>query len=199
MIKLKLPNIKRINIDNITDSDSELNSFLLNWTPNQFELFAMNIISIKLKGIKADFYLEALCKVLKAVTKEIYIRCMDFSPSDFEQIVKASFNSERLIFRYCDIHCSTVLNFDTASKYNIKFLSFDYWGDGSLRKSDFKSDSSAFEYIIDAISKSGLKESLQILDIRGCNLDKIEVQKLLSKHGIDNILIIESGTEPLAS
>ena len=147
-IKLKLPNIKRIRIDNISDSDTDLNSFLLNWTPDQLELFAMNINSINPSRVKADFYIEALCKTLKSVTKEVYIRWMNLTSSDFEQIIKASSNSERLVFRYNEIQCATVLNFVTTSKYNIKFLSFDYWGDPSLKKSEFNSDPSTFKHII---------------------------------------------------
>ena len=195
--KLRLPDIKRIKIDKITDGDVDLNSFLGNWTPDRLQLFWLNYSSIRSGGIKANFYIEALCKTLKAVSSEVYIRCLKLAASDLEQIVKASSNSERLVIRYCDVSCSTALDFTIIDKYNTKFLSFDSWaGDGSNRESDFKSSPALFENIVEAIAKSGLKDSLQTLDINSCGLDKAAVQGLFNKHGMGAVSVVLTGAEP---
>ena len=148
-------------------------------------------------GVKADFYIEALCKTLKAVTSEIYIEWLKLTTSDLEQIIKASSVSERLVIRFSNVSCSAALDFATADKYKTKFLSFFCWGSGSHRKSDFISVPASFENIVEAMAKSGLKDSLQTLDIRCCGLDKTTVQGLLSKHGMGAVLVVETGADPM--
>ena len=156
----------------------------------------MNRNAIGDAGIKADFYIESLCKMLKAVSSEAYIRCLKLTASNLEQVVKASSNSERLVIRYCDVSCSVALDFTTINKYKTKFLSFYSWGYDSNRNSDFKSAPASFENIVEAMAKSGLKDSLQTLDINSCGLDKTLVQGLLRKHGMGAVSVVETGTEP---
>ena len=157
----------------------------------------MNYSLIENKGIKADFYSEGLCKTLKAVTGEVFIMCLNLSASNLEQIVKASSNSKRLVIRYSDVSCSAALDFTTTDKYKIKFLSFLNWGVDSNRKSDFKSAPASFENIVEAMAKSGLKDSLNTLDIKGCGLNKTAVQGLLSKHGMGAASVVETGADPM--
>ena len=188
--KLRLPDIVRIRIDKIADGDTDLNSFLSNWTLDRLQLFWLNFNRIGDIGVKADFYIEALCKTLKAVTNEVYISCFELTACNLEQIVKASANSERLIIYYCDVSCSVALDFSTSQKYKTKFLSFTNCGN-SNRKSDFKSNLSAFENIVEAISRSGLKDSLQTMDIRFWELDKVGVQGLFTKHGMKDVSVVD--------
>ena len=194
--KLRLPDIKRIKIDKITDGDVDLNSFLGNWTPDRLQLFWLNNSYIESTGVKADFYIEALRKMLKVVSIEVYIRCLILTASDLEQIVKASANSERLVIRFSDVSCSAALDFSTKDKYKTKFLSFYNWG-SSGKKYDLKSAPALFENIVEAMAKSELKDSLQTLDIGGCGLDKTAVQGLLSKHGMGAVSVVETGAEPM--
>ena len=183
-------------INKITDGDADLNSFLGNWTPDQLQLFWLNHSYVGEAGVKVDFYIEALCKTLKTVTSEVYIEWLKLTASDLDQIVKASSSSERLVIRYSDINCSSTLDFVTADKYKTKFLSLYNWA-GSDRKSDFKSAPASFENIVEAMAKSGLKDSLQTLDIKGCGLDKTTVQGLLSKHGMGAVSVVETCPEPM--
>ena len=194
--KFRIPNIRRIRIDNITDDDTDLNSFLSNWVPDRFELFWLNNNHMNETSVKADFYMNTLCKTLKWVSKEVFIQCLKLTTSDLEQVFKASSNSERLVIRFCDVSCSTALDFVTTDKYNIKILSFCNWC-GPKRKSDFESNPISFENIVEAIGKSGLKDSLQTLDIKGCWLDKTVVQGLLSKHGMGAVIVVKTGWDPM--
>ena len=75
-------------------------------------------------------------------------------------------------------------------------MSFTNWGNSS-RNSDFKTNPSLFENIVEAISKSGLKDSLQTLDIQSCGLDKEKVKELIIAHGMSNASIVEDGPEPM--
>ena len=122
--KLRLPSIKRIKIDKVTASDSELNSFLQNWTPEQLELFWMNRNIVRNEEVKAEFYLDSLWKMLQTVSKEVYLWGILLNTSAFEQVVKSASNSERLVLRWCEISCSSALDFSTSSQYNINFFEF---------------------------------------------------------------------------
>ena len=123
--------------------------------------------------------MNSLLKAISNASKEVWINWFDISPGDLQQIIKASYRTERLIFCQCNIYLSHPLDFSICSKYNIKFLSFYYCGD-SERTSDFLIDPACFESIIEAIAKSGLRFSLEKLDIYWC-LDKSIVQEMFKK------------------
>ena len=136
--------------------------------------------------------MRSLPKFVNATTKEVYLRCLEFSEAELEQIVRASCNAERLIFEGCDIHCSTKLDFGFALKYKTKILNFQDWGNTSnlYEKSDWKSFPPCFYNIIDAISNSGLRFSLQTISIdKNPTLSAENVQKWLKKKGMPHISV----------
>ena len=193
---MRLPNIKRLVIKKISESNSDLASFLSNSFPNKLDLFWMNHPYISDVGIKIDFYIDSLCEAIKGVSKEIYIVNLIVGEKDLEKIIKSSCNWERLVIRYSDIHCSSALDFSTDSDYKTKYLSFCNWGNSS-KKSSWKTDSSLFENIVEGIWKSGLKLSLRTVDIQGCKLDKSKVQEMFTKHGTTNVSVVEDGKDPI--
>ena len=195
---MRLPNIKRLVINKISDSNSDLASFLSNSVPNKLDLFWMNHPYISdSTPTKIDFYIESLCEAIKGVSKEIYFENLIVGEEDLEKIVKSSCNWERLVIRYSDILCSSALDFSTDSDYKTKSLSFYNWGCDSDRKSSWKTDFSLFENIVEGIGKSGLKQSLQTVDIKGCKLDKSKVQEMFTKHGMTNVSVVEDGKGPM--
>ena len=121
---LKLPNIRKIRIDCISDGNKELNSFFQNWVPSKLDLLSVNYWSNTLSGIKMDFYIDSISKIIKSVEKEIYLTCFEIKEPELEQIIKSASNWERLILCCCDIHCSKKLDFGVYEKCKIKFLSF---------------------------------------------------------------------------
>ena len=194
---MKLPNFKRLVINNILENDSDLASFLSNSVPNKLDLFWLNNTYISDEiSIKIDFYIDSLWEAIKGVSKEIYIENLEVGEKDLEKIIKASCNWERLVIRWSDILCSSALDFSTDSDYKTKSLSFYNWGN-SDRKSSWLTDSSLFENIVEGIGKSGLKDSLQTVDIEGCGLDKSKVQEMFTKHGMTNVSVVEDGEYPM--
>ena len=190
--KLRLPNIRKINIYKISDGNKELNSFFQNWVPSKIDLLWVNYPFITHTGIKMDFYIDSISKAIKSVQKEVYLRCFEIEESELEQIIKSASNWERLIFDYCDIHCSKKLDFSVSGKYNIKFLNFTYCGStgSKYRKTDWKSTPSCFKNIVEAIFKSGLKDSLQEVDILyNETLDKAEVEAMFNELGMSHIFV----------
>ena len=187
-------------INKISDSNSDLASFLSNSVPNKLYLFWMNRSFISdTNPTKIDFYIDSLWEAIKGVSKEIYISNLKVGEKDLEKIVKSSCKWERLVIRFSVILCSSALDFTTDSEYKTKSLSFYNWGRGrgSDRISTWKTDSSQFENIVEGIIKSGLKLSLQTVDIYGCELDKSKVQEMFTKHGMTNVSVVEDGKEPM--
>ena len=118
--KALIPQLKRIRISNLNDSDSNLNLFLSNWVPQNLTYLAINYLSIDfIKTTKMSFYLNSLTTCLKKVTKEIFLNLFSMDESDLETVVKASCNSERLVLYYWDLKWSRPMDFKCSSTYKI--------------------------------------------------------------------------------
>ena len=196
---LKLPDIKRIKIDSVSDSDADLSCFLSNCTPNQLKYLCINDSTTAKTLINSKIDINSLSKAVAAVTKEIYIRLYEFSAADLQQFVRAACNTERIIIQRCSIHCSSALDFGPKLKYNTNFLSFQYWGvtDHTELTTDWKTDPSCFSHIVDAIGSSGLRHSLTKLSIRNNpTLDKAKVQDMLNVKGMAHISVVEEKPDP---
>ena len=197
--KLRLPNIRKIQIDQISDANKELNSFFQNWVPSKIDLLSVNYPKNTDTGIKMNFYIDSISKSIKSASKEIFLNCFEIKETELEQIIKSSSNWERLILCYSDIHCSKKLDFGVSDKYKIKFLSFYQCGyKKSSRKTDWISTPSCFKNIVEAISKSGLRDSLEEVDI-GWNdtLKKDEVQAMFNELGMSHISVVIKGSGPM--
>ena len=197
--KLRLPNIRKIRIDYISDGDKELNSFLQNWVPSKIDLLWVNYPSNTPTGIKMGFYIDSISKAIKSVSKEIYLECFEIKEAELEQIIKSSSNWERLIIRFSDIHCSEKLDFGVSDKYKTKFLSFAFCGyTNSHRKSDWIATPSCFKNIVEAISKSRLRDSLEKVDIyKNQTLKKDEVQAMFNELEMSHISVVEKDPGPI--
>ena len=198
--KLRLPNIRKIQIDNISDGNKELNSFFQNWVPSKLDLLSVNYPYNANTGIKMDFYIDSISKAIKSVEKETFLYCFEIKEPELEQIIKSASNWERLILRYSDIHCSKKLDFSVSAKYKINFLSFYNCGDTSFkdRKSDWITTPSCFKNIVEAISKSGLKDSLEEVAMKGnTTLKKDEVQAMFNELGMSHVSVVEEGPDPM--
>ena len=118
--KALIPQLKRIRISCLNDSDSNLNLFLSNWVPQNLTYLAINYPSIDWNNpTKMSFYLSSLTTCLKKVTKEIYLQKFEMDESDLETILKASCNSERLVLYGWDLKWSRQMDFKCSSTYKI--------------------------------------------------------------------------------
>ena len=190
---LKLPDIMRIKIDFVSDSNLNLSNFLSNCTSNQLEFLCINHFTTADTLIKSKINIDSLSKAVSAVKREVYIRMYEFSAADLQQFVRAACKAERIIIQRCSVRCSSALDFGSELKYNTNFLSFQCWGETSHKelKTDWMSDPSSFSHIVDAIGNSGLRHSLTKLCIAFNNtLDKTEVQEMLNEKGMAHISVV---------
>ena len=195
--KLRLPDIKRIEVNNISDSDTDLVNSFLNSTPDRLKILCIDHDSPGGTPVKYKLDINSLSKAVAAVTKEVYISCFEFSAADLQQLIRAACNAERIVFYLWSVHCSSALDFGATIEYKTNYLGFDYWGSTSDRDliTDWKADPSCFNYIVDAIGNSGLKSSLTKLNI--CDnktLKKQKVQELLNENGMGHIEVVEENS-----
>ena len=117
--KAQIPKLKRIWITHLKDSDSNLNLFLSNWVPQNLTYLSISCPFIDWYTTKMSFYSSSLSTCLKKVTKEIFLQLFEMDESDLEAVVKASYNSERLVLRWCNLKWSRAMNFKCSSTYKI--------------------------------------------------------------------------------
>ena len=134
------------------------------------------------------YYLRSFVKAISVVSQKVLFSYFEFSEEELEEIVKASANSKELCLFMCCIHCTNALDFSTQHHYSTEILDFACWGLNG-RNSDWLSDPSLFENIVEAISKCGLRNSLHTVKIRGCELEQSQVKEMFRKYGINNISV----------
>ena len=194
-----MPDIKRIKIDYVSDSDADLSNFFANCTPNQLKFLCINYATFTDTLIDSKIDINSLSKAVSAVTKEFYIRLYEFSTADLRQLVRAACNSERIIIHRCSVHCTSALDFGSELKFNTNFLSFQCWGSNFYKEltTEWMSEPSCFSHIVDAIGNCGLRHSLTKLSISwNDTLDKIRVQKLLNEKEMTHISVVEEYQAP---
>ena len=194
--------MKRIKIDKVSEEEKGLDNFLAFSSSIRLKMFWINYASISDKPIKAKFYINSLSKAVSSVTKEVFIRLFEFSERDLEQFIKAACNAERVVLHLCSIHCSKVLDFGEKMKYKTKFLNFQWWGNTEWNEltTDWISNPSAFLNIVDAISNSGLRDSLTKISISwNQSLGKDEIQKLFNARNMQHISIVLENSQPLTA
>ena len=196
-----MPDLKGIQIERISDNDKCLNRFLQECTPSSISLLSINWYRNNEIAIKSSYYINSLWKVAATTANEIFFYCIDFSAEDLQTVIKAARNTERIVFSFCCIHCSSCLDFGVDQSYNTKFLSFQHWGrtDYKERTTDWINNPSCFENIVNAICSSGMKASLQKVSIyRNNTLNKSNLQELFNAKGIFHISIVEEGSNPIS-
>ena len=185
--------MERIYLDNLEEGDREAKYFLENLFPNKIKNIYIYSKAINNKGIKVDNYLDSISNAIKSALDFVEIYYFEINEEGLEKIVKSAFNSTSLLLNCCGIHYSKNLDFTVEEKYRINRIDFSGCGNTQFAeiKTDWKTDPSSFENIVKAISKCGLKYSLEQVNI-GANqtLKKDETQLLFNKHGMPHINVI---------
>ena len=156
--------------------------------------FQLTIIKTLPQELKWISTLNQFQKQSSQWKKEIFLNCFEIKEAELEQIFKCASNWERLILRFNDIHCLKKLDFGRSNKCKTKFLSFRSCGNTNYkeRKTDWITTPSCFKNIVEAISKSLLKNSLEEVDIEyNQTLKKEEVQAMFNELGMSHISVVE--------
>ncbi|CAI2386917.1 unnamed protein product [Moneuplotes crassus] len=194
---IKLPDIKKIQIQYLTSETlGKVNTFLKNSSPDSLELLCVN------KGgdttcRDGSTIMSGLLDCGRNVTKEIYLRELEFSSENLEKVVKISSQTERLVFRRCKTHTKDNMDFNITDKeYKMNFLSFNCNKHTEVTH-NWDSNPHLFEYIIKAISHCSLKTSLKTLNINYSLITSSTVESQLSTYSLNSSISVTTD-EPSA-
>ena len=119
-------------------------------------------------------YMEALTSVISRTVTRVGFYYPRLNYDEFSELVIASKHVEILIFKGLTFENNGTINFGINHKYSIKQFSLQWTGDASY--SDWKSDKTAFNCIVDQIKNSGMDQELQKFIIYRCNVNADEVK-----------------------
>ena len=112
-----------------------------------------------------------------------------FSKLNFEQTVKASAKSQRIVFCAWIFDSNTDFNF-IGPAYTTSYLSLRYVGNKS--KNSWKTHPERLKRIVKAISECSLKDSLNTIDVCGWDVEVAEVEKMLEEFALKHkIKVVE--------
>lgn len=194
-----LGDLSKFSISNIPNHDEFFKNFLGHTGITNLDSFVFNYAHHEGdKGrINIAYYMKELKEILQNVQKEVFIGSSTISDSDLNQIVTSSSNSERLILSNSKIITSDNLDFSIPGAYKTKYLSFlKPWND-EWSNMEWDVYPERFEKIIKAIANSGLRHSLEKINIRGYKISIHEVEIMLAKHGLSHIKIIQEWNDPI--
>jgi hypothetical protein len=167
------------------DSDASVRDFLDSCLPDSLQSLTINYGTRT--RIKASFYLPSIQTSFKKTTKENYIRWFVCSKEEFEEIVKASHNTDRLVMWALKVDSEQEFDFG-GPDYKTSFLSLKYCGNSN--NNSWGSHEHRFENIVKGIKNCGLKDSLKTIDVYECEIGKAKASEILSKHGLGAITVV---------
>ena len=116
----------------------------------------------------------------------MHLNKFKFSKEGFENIVRASSNSNWVEFSICQIDLSSDIDF-SGPEYKTSYLSL--WWIGNQAENDWKNHPDRLKRVLKAISMCSLKDSLKTMNIRNSGFDIKTVEDMLTEFKLGNIKI----------
>ena len=108
--------------------------------------------------------------------------------------MKASANSDRIVFLGCQVDLSSDIDF-SGPEYRTTYLSFMQTGDRKVN--DWKNHPERLKRVIKAISECSLKNSLKTLNVCDSDVAVKTVEEMLKEFKLDGIQVIEDYIQSL--
>jgi len=181
--KVKLPNIRKLKIDNIGENDEQIKQLFIHCFPDKLELFGFN--ENHNSRLNLNNYIDGLCHLLPTVTTQIFFYWWEVKDSSvFGRLVSASHNASSLVLRCSELALDQQCIFADIP-YNIKTLSFGYKRSGDECK--WASNPKRFENIVKSIADSPLKDSLTDIQINDSCIKVDKASEYLNDNGCSHI------------
>ena len=91
--------------------------FLTNCIPQNLDYLCLNYDRSNDTAIKMNYYIGSLASAMKKVTKEIVFSWFELNINELEEIIKAGYNSERVVIHYSNLKCSSAIDFAASNAY----------------------------------------------------------------------------------
>ena len=160
----------------LTDTNSK--KYLRNGL-NRFQNWAYNNFSFIWKDEhlgRINYFLNNIAKILSKTLKRIKLSNLFFSRKEIRAIFNCSLGWEKLILYNCRLPGE---EFDIDYKGKSKLEELSLWGTGNQHRSNWGQHPEKFRNLIKSISRSPLKDSLNLLIIFEWKISKEEWECVL--------------------
>ena len=135
---------------------------------------------------KIKDFIPDLSRILPKIPMKLVFSNFSFSSRDFQHFINSSFGWKEIHIHNCQLLFDEI-TFSNNKKCKIKELIL--FGCGHPLKSNWKDNPLRFKNLIKAISKSGIKNSIEVIIIDGSYPTKEELRTILVSFGIENIKV----------
>ena len=145
--------------------------------------FTFNLTpTIRLKSSK---YIKELKLAASNTSQEFFVNCINFSVSDFWELVVSAKNVKKLCIQNSKIPLDSKFEFSQQlDVWDINY--FDMYGCGDASNSDWTSNPQRLDNLLEAISKwVPFKNSLKTFYIKNCGISKEKVEEISKKYGLN--------------
>ena len=178
-----MPQLNKITLNSVPVDWEEVRSFLSK------SISKINVLRFNRDWkieLSASKYLESL-KVASIKTSDWFVvDKTNFSPDEFWELVCAAKGTKELHFQYDIIPLDEQVDF--GSMEGSKVEQFGFHNSGGSSYSNWNAHPMRFENLVASVAKSqGLKNSLKILRIYGCEVTKEKAQEVLNKYNLKSV------------
>ena len=123
MLRVKLPEITRLKIDYLSKWE-EIKNFMRYCFPYKMRFFTLNSESIEV--LNMEEYVDSMQGLLESVTEEVFLLMSHMKSTNvINKIVKACSQTERVIFRSCEMFADEPCDFSSGKiRTSYNFLRF---------------------------------------------------------------------------
>ncbi|CAI2364537.1 unnamed protein product [Moneuplotes crassus] len=133
------------------------------------------------KGLDISEYVPCLANVARRIEKNLWLFYFSVSTEDLNEIMRSvSHINDGLSFRYGNLNLNDFLDFG-FEEYKIRYL--------SLRNCNINESSYSFGLLCNAISESGLKDSLKEIRIHGSSFGNEDPSSTLKNYKLSHITL----------
>ena len=179
--------IVRINVYSLDEDNQPLQNMLKSSIKHNIKGLALNLEALETVSefkLNLSNYLESILSVLPLITDHIDLNYFNITGMDLEDTLK---NSKHIINEISFAGSDIILNYEPnfgTEEFKLENLNLDECTISSLH-----GDQLGIKHLMNAISKSGLSESLKKIDRWKCNIPSETFQEILKENKISKIWI----------
>lgn len=179
----KFQNYKDLSIENVWDDEATVKTvvdFLITSTPEHIEQFSF--VCDQYSNGKLNVYSEGLHVLLPAITHSIKLYGFKIDEETFKSVIEGSRNATELSILDCQINISKEFELNPDLEYRTEVL---YLHGSCKKESGHYLNPNKLPIFVEALSKTGLKNSIKKVRVLNHQFQQDEVQKVFADFGMD--------------
>ena len=172
----KLPKLNKLKVIPWETDCQDIKQLLTQSFPDEVNYFTFKAWNGGVQSISG--YMEELKQCILKSKDKVAIVNSTLNSAELNQIFRTCKHVSRLWIWSCKIEIDSELDFGQENDYNIKYLCFRYTG--NYDRTNWESNKSDMQTLFKAISNSGLRRSLNEINVYGCRIAVEEVEEAMN-------------------